>query len=89
MPGVREVAVVGVADPDWGQQVVALYSVRAGADVTPEAVIEHCRCAHGLVQEAEGRAPRSAFPLNSTGKIAKRVLRDRLESGLAADEERV
>ena len=29
----------------------------------------------------------TAFPLNSTGKIAKRVLRDRLESGGAVDEE--
>jgi acyl-CoA synthetase (AMP-forming)/AMP-acid ligase II len=88
VPGVREVAVVGVADPDWGQQVVALYTVRDGADVTPEAVIEHCRS-----QMASYKKPKAAhrvdhFPLNSTGKIAKRVLRDRLESGLAADEER-
>ncbi|MGH3344911.1 MAG: AMP-binding enzyme, partial [Carbonactinosporaceae bacterium] len=35
VPGVAEVAVVGVDDPEWGQRVTALYSVREGRSVTP------------------------------------------------------
>jgi acyl-CoA synthetase (AMP-forming)/AMP-acid ligase II len=88
VPGVAEVAVVGVADPDWGQQVVALYTVREGRDVHPETVIEHCRSRMASYKKPKAAHQVSAFPLNSTGKIAKRVLRDRLEAGLAADQER-
>jgi acyl-CoA synthetase (AMP-forming)/AMP-acid ligase II len=85
VPGVGEVAVVGVADADWGQQVVALYTVRNGEDVAPEAVIEHCRSRMASYKKPKVARRVAAFPLNSTGKIAKRVLRDRLESGEALD----
>jgi acyl-CoA synthetase (AMP-forming)/AMP-acid ligase II len=88
VPGVAEVAVVGVTDPDWGQQVVALYTVRDGRDVSPETVIEHCRSRMASYKKPKAAHRVTAFPLNSTGKIAKRVLRDRLESGVAVDEER-
>jgi acyl-CoA synthetase (AMP-forming)/AMP-acid ligase II len=88
VPGVAEVAVVGVADPDWGQQVVALYTVRDGREVSPETVIEHCRSRMASYKKPKAAHRVTAFPLNSTGKIAKRVLRDRLESGVAVDEER-
>jgi acyl-CoA synthetase (AMP-forming)/AMP-acid ligase II len=88
VPGVAEVAVVGVTDPDWGQQVVALYTVRDGRDVSPETVIEHCRSKMASYKKPKAAHRVTAFPLNSTGKIAKRVLRDRLEAGLAVDEER-
>ncbi|HET8617128.1 MAG TPA: AMP-binding protein [Actinomycetales bacterium] len=89
VPGVGEVAVLGVADPDWGQQVVAVYTVRDGRDVSPDAVIEHCRSRMASYKKPKVAHRVDAFPLNSTGKIAKRVLRDRLEAGLAPDEERV
>ena len=89
VPGIGEVAVLGVADPDWGQQVVAVYTVRDGADVAPQTVIDHCRSRMASYKKPKVAHRVDAFPLNSTGKIAKRVLRDRLESGLAPDEERV
>ncbi len=88
VPGVGEVAVLGVADPDWGQQVVAVYTVRDGQDVPPETVIEHCRSQMASYKKPKAAHRVTAFPLNSTGKIAKRVLRDRLEAGLAPGEER-
>jgi acyl-CoA synthetase (AMP-forming)/AMP-acid ligase II len=85
--GVREVAVVGVADPDWGQQVVALYTVHDGREVAAETVIEHCRSRMASYKKPKAAHQVGSFPLNSTGKIAKRVLRDRLERGVALDEE--
>ncbi len=75
--GVREVAVVGVRDADWGQRVVALYTGPAAE----RDVIDRCR-----EQLASFKRPKEVrrvaeFPLNATGKIAKNVLRATLEAG--------
>jgi acyl-CoA synthetase (AMP-forming)/AMP-acid ligase II len=76
VPGVREVAVVGVPDPDWGQRVVALYTGPASTETVT---------AHGRARLASYKRPKEvrrveSFPLNATGKIAKNVLRAELES---------
>jgi acyl-CoA synthetase (AMP-forming)/AMP-acid ligase II len=75
-PGVREVAVVGVKDSDWGQRIVALYT----GDATPEAVTGACRDALASFKRPKQVRRVDEFPLNATGKIAKNVLRDRLEA---------
>lgn len=71
LPGVVEVAVVGVDDPEWGQRVAAVYR----GDVAESAVLAHCR--DRLVSYKKPRQVHrvEAFPLSSTGKIAKKVLR--------------
>lgn len=78
VPGVAEVAVVGVADADWGQRVVALVTARPGAHVDTDAVLAHCRERMASYKKPKEVRVVSEFPLNSTGKIAKKVLRDRL-----------
>lgn len=80
VPGVHEVAVVGVSDPEWGQHVTALYTLQPGAQVTPEQVIEHCRSTMASYKKPKDVRVVDSFPLNSTGKIAKKVLREQLES---------
>ncbi|HZI97632.1 MAG TPA: AMP-binding protein [Actinomycetales bacterium] len=78
--GVAEVAVVGVADPDWGQRVVALVTAREGATVDEATVLEHCRERMASYKKPKEVRVVAELPLNSTGKIAKKVLRQQLES---------
>ncbi|MET9001871.1 long-chain fatty acid--CoA ligase [Amycolatopsis sp. NPDC004169] len=72
-PGVAEVAVIGVPDERWGDQVKA---VVAGEQLDAEKIVEFCR-----ERLAHYKCPRSvdvvdALPRNATGKILKRSLRE-------------
>ncbi len=78
VPSVAEVAVVGVADHDWGQRVVALVTARSGASVDTDAVLAHCRDRMASYKKPKEVRVVPQFPLNSTGKIAKKTLREQL-----------
>ncbi|MGH3344910.1 MAG: AMP-binding enzyme [Carbonactinosporaceae bacterium] len=73
-----EVAVVGVDDPEWGQRVTALYSVREGRSVTPDEILARCRAELASYKKPKDVRQVESFPLNSTGKIAKKALREQL-----------
>jgi fatty-acyl-CoA synthase len=79
-PAVAEVAVVGVPDERWGEQVAAFVRRPAGADSQQVGAAELT----AFVKErlAPHKAPRhwvfvDEFPLTPSGKIQKFVLRDR------------
>ena len=76
VPGVSQVAVVGVSDPEWGQRIVALYTGTASED----AIAAHCRATLASYKKPKEIRRVDSFPLNSTGKIAKNVLRAELEA---------
>jgi acyl-CoA synthetase (AMP-forming)/AMP-acid ligase II len=79
-PAVRDVAVVGLPDKTWGEQVAAFVVLEAGAATTEQDLDAHCR-----VTLAGFKAPRryaivEVLPRNAAGKILKRELRDRGDS---------
>lgn len=81
-PAVKDVAVVGVTDPKWGERVHAVIVPRDGAAPVSEEVLEWCR---GRL--AGHKRPRSLsfvredeMPRTATGKILHRVLRAQLEA---------
>jgi len=76
-PGVSEVAVVGLPDPEFGERVVAAV-VRDDPGLTAEKVADLCR------EDLAGyKRPRrvvfvDALPRNALGKVLKHEVRDRL-----------
>ena len=77
MPGVAEVAVIGIPDERWGETVHAIVVPRPGVTLAADKVIEHCR-----EQIASYKCPRSVdfredpLPLSGAGKTLKRELRE-------------
>jgi acyl-CoA synthetase (AMP-forming)/AMP-acid ligase II len=80
VPGIHEVAVVGVKDADWGQHVTAMYTVIPGAEVTISSILAHCASRLASYKKPKDIRLVDSFPLNSTGKIAKKVLREELDT---------
>jgi malonyl-CoA/methylmalonyl-CoA synthetase len=80
-PGVAEVAVLGLPDPDLGEQVVAVVVPAAGQPAPDaQALVDWCK-----ERLASYKKPRrvelvDALPRNALGKLQKHVLRERLGS---------
>ncbi len=79
LPGVSEVAVIGVPHPRWIEAVTAVVVCKPGAQLDEAQVLAHC-----AGQLAHFKSPKSvvfvdALPKNPSGKLLKRVLRQRFE----------
>jgi long-chain acyl-CoA synthetase len=79
-PLVDDVAVIGVPHPDMGEEVKAVVQLVAGAEESPELAAELIEFARDRLTHY--KCPRSvdfdpALPRLPTGKLYKRVLRDR------------
>jgi len=82
-PGIAEVGVYGIPDPQWGQRVGAAIVARAGVRLEPEEVRGFCRSRlAGYKVPSQVRVVR-ALPRNAAGKLLRRQLRD--DSPLVAD----
>jgi 3-(methylthio)propionyl---CoA ligase len=83
-PAVLAAAVVAKPDAKWGETPLAFVELKAGASVTEDELIEHCRA--GL---ARFKAPRQVvfgpLPKTSTGKIQKFMLRQKARSTSAIE----
>jgi fatty-acyl-CoA synthase len=75
-PAVMECAVVAIPDEQWGERPKAFVTLKAGQEVSEQAIIAFCRerLAHF---KCPTRVEFGDLPKTSTGKIQKFVLRDR------------
>jgi long-chain acyl-CoA synthetase len=77
-PAVREVAVFGIPDPKWGELVMACVALKPGMALSADDLTSHCR-----QFLANYKIPRrvefsdTELPKSGSGKILKRVLRER------------
>ena len=74
-PGVREVAVVGVADDKSGEAVKA-FVVRRDAALAAEALVAHCRQSLAAYKVPHQFEFRDELPKTNVGKILRRALRE-------------
>jgi len=75
---VREAAVFGVPDPQWGELVMACVVSKAGATLTADDLIAFCRrtlASYKVPRRIEFSA--TDLPKNSSGKVLKKTLRER------------
>jgi acyl-CoA synthetase (AMP-forming)/AMP-acid ligase II len=80
LPGVLQVAVIGIPDSQWGERVHAVVVVAPDAGYSSQMILDHCK-----QYIAAYKCPKSfditfeALPLSSTGKVLKRELRDKYQ----------
>ncbi|RIK97730.1 MAG: AMP-dependent synthetase [Proteobacteria bacterium] len=75
---VHEVSVIGVADPEWGENVVACVVLRDGVTVTDAALDAHCLATIARFKRPKRYVFLDALPKNNYGKVLKTALRERL-----------
>jgi acyl-CoA synthetase (AMP-forming)/AMP-acid ligase II len=83
-PQVSQAAVVGLEDPRWGEAVWAAVVVSPGSEMIGEELLEYCRS-----QLAGYKTPKQLqivkeLPVNASGKIDKRQVRELLRLGTYA-----
>ncbi len=80
-PAVRQASVVGIPDPLRDEAVAALVVLQPGRHATADELIEHCRraVASFKVPRHLELIPAEEMPLTDTGKVAKRLVQERLQ----------
>lgn len=71
---VKESAVIGLPDQDFGERVVAAIALKIEINIAPEVLIEHCK-----TRLASYKCPKQIFfvdqlPRNAMGKLQKNIL---------------
>jgi fatty-acyl-CoA synthase len=76
-PGLAEAAIVGVPDTRWGEAGVAFIVRTAGAILSAEHVIAHCKSALASYKAPKSVVFLDSLPRTASGKLQKNLLRQR------------
>jgi acyl-CoA synthetase (AMP-forming)/AMP-acid ligase II len=82
-PDVREVAVVGLDDPEWGQIIVAVVVPEPRSDPRAEELREHARQSLRGSRTPDRIVFRDLLPTTPTGKVLRREIVDGLKLATA------
>lgn len=80
-PAVSAVAVVGVPDDEWGEQVGAMVTVAVDADVDGDQLAAWVRDQLGGLKAPKRVALADELPMTPTGKVLRREVRAELAKG--------
>ena len=72
----REAAVIGVDDDDFGQRLAAFVVLRPGHQVTPDDLKTHVKDRLAGYKVPRDMTVLDELPRNATGKVVKRALAD-------------
>ncbi|WP_167736503.1 AMP-binding protein [Nocardioides sp. 1609] len=84
-PGVAQVAVVGRPHDHWGEEVVAFVTAAPDAVVDVDALRARCRAQLAAFKVPADVVVVPEMPLNASGKILKRRLRERFPAPVGAE----
>lgn len=76
-PGIREAAVIGVPDEQFGEALFAVIAPLPGFDLTTDEIIAHCRGRIGGYKIPRRMAFVDGLPRSTVGKVLKQELRRR------------
>jgi acyl-CoA synthetase (AMP-forming)/AMP-acid ligase II len=74
-PAIEEAAVVGIADEEWGERVVAIVATRPGLEVGADELVEYCRERLASYKKPDAVFFAEALPRNALGKLLRKELR--------------
>jgi acyl-CoA synthetase (AMP-forming)/AMP-acid ligase II len=74
LPGVAEVAVVGLPDERWGETVCAFVVPEVGTNVQEDDIVAHCRAHLAGYKKPRRIVFIDQLPRNTSGKVTKHVL---------------
>jgi fatty-acyl-CoA synthase len=80
LPGVSEVAVIGIPDAYWIEAVTAVIVPKQGADLTEKDVIDFCKTKLSSFKVPKYVAFTNELPKNPSGKVLKRELREQYKA---------
>lgn len=75
-PAVKEVSVIGVADPEWGENVVACVVLYDGVALDTAALDAHCVERIARFKRPKRYIALAELPKNNYGKVLKTALRE-------------
>jgi acyl-CoA synthetase (AMP-forming)/AMP-acid ligase II len=75
--GVQDVAVIGVPDETWGENVCAVVVRGPGVDVEEDELVAHCKASLASYKKPKLVVFVDELPRNPSGKVLKRELRER------------
>lgn len=84
-PAVESCAVVGIPDTEWGERVVAAVVVHSGSTTDEDSLRSYVRDRLRSARTPERIQFYTELPINETGKLLRRVLRDELAEAFATE----
>jgi acyl-CoA synthetase (AMP-forming)/AMP-acid ligase II len=75
-PKVEEAAVIGVSDPEWGQEPRAIVVLKEGETATAEEIMEYCRSRLSGFKRPRSVVFLDSLPRNPMGKVLRKKLRE-------------
>jgi acyl-CoA synthetase (AMP-forming)/AMP-acid ligase II len=76
-PAVQDVAVIGLPDETWGENVCAVVVKRPGEECEDEDLLGHCKASLASYKKPKRVIYVDELPRNPSGKVLKRELRER------------